>query len=156
MSPKSKCRQFAGCSDRLVPGHCVLPLLVAELREAKAVELLSVWVYRFICMDSMDRKRDDRICGNGHAVGKGEWTQREAHRHHLRSRRHQQQSSSGKKLAYRCSLRQCVGSPVRSYRACASCPVQLSSNLPPPRQLQRLGGEVPYIQGGREGGTIPA
>ena len=49
-----------------------ITLLVTELREARAVEFLSVQVYLFVGMDSMDRKRNDRVCWNGHATGKGE------------------------------------------------------------------------------------
>ncbi len=49
-----------------------LALFVTEPREARAVEFLSVRVYLFVGMDSMDGKRNDRICRNGHAAGKGE------------------------------------------------------------------------------------
>jgi len=72
MSPNAKSQKFGRSCDRLMPRPHDITLFVTELREARAVEFLSVRVYLFVRMDSMDRERNDRVCWNGHATGKCE------------------------------------------------------------------------------------
>ena len=74
VSPNPECQLFSRSCDCLVPGHHHVALLVTELREAKAVELLGVWVYLFIGMNRIHRERHVRIRGDGHAVRKREGT----------------------------------------------------------------------------------
>jgi hypothetical protein len=54
-----------------------IPFALTELRKAKAVEFVRVWIDPFISMSGTDRERDECACGNGDAIGKCERAQRE-------------------------------------------------------------------------------
>jgi hypothetical protein len=59
-----------------------IPIALAELRKAKAVEFIGVWEGSFVSMSGTGRDGDERACGNSHAIGKCEWLQRETVRRH--------------------------------------------------------------------------
>ena len=60
--------------DCLVSIRHGIAVLITELGEAKAVELVRVWVYLFIRIDSIDREPHHCIRRDGHAIGEREGT----------------------------------------------------------------------------------
>jgi hypothetical protein len=73
---------FSGRGHRLMSARQGIPFALAELRKAKAVEFIGVWIDSFICVSGTCRNGDKCACGNSHAIGKCERAQCEtAHGH---------------------------------------------------------------------------
>jgi len=69
---------FVACEDRLMSArHCV-PLTLAQLRKAKSVKYIRVWIDALIRLNGARRHGDKCACGNRHTIGKCERVQREA------------------------------------------------------------------------------
>ena len=49
----------------------------AELRKAKSVKFIGVWIDSFICLGGTGREGDKCACGNRHTIGKCERAQRQ-------------------------------------------------------------------------------
>ena len=57
--------------------HATAALRLAELRKAKSVKLVGVWIDSFIHMNGTGWDGDQCACGNSHAIGKCERAQRQ-------------------------------------------------------------------------------
>jgi hypothetical protein len=60
-----------------MPACHVNSLRITELRKAKSVKFIGVWIDSFICISGTGRDGDNCACGNSHAIGKCEWAQRQ-------------------------------------------------------------------------------
>jgi hypothetical protein len=75
VSSQSKGQMFSGSGDRLI--SACMPFNFTKFHKAKSVEFIRVCIDSFIRMSGTGRDGDDCPCGNSHAVGKRERTQRE-------------------------------------------------------------------------------
>jgi hypothetical protein len=158
VSPQSERQLLAGRRDCLVSRGDGTPFALAELRKTKAIKFVRIRKCSFVCMSSTRRDGDERACGNGHAIGKCEWSQREAAQSHWNRR-----VGHISNLYLACRVRnstngsldhQVAGTPSRNCLSYASCPFRLSSSLLLLSQPPPLGGEVRYIEGYREDDTM--
>jgi hypothetical protein len=68
---------LAGRGHRLMPAYHSIPLTLAELRKAKSVKFIGIWIDSFVCMNGTGREGHKCACGNSHTIGKCERAQRQ-------------------------------------------------------------------------------
>jgi hypothetical protein len=77
VSPQSKSQMLTGRRHSLVSTCHIITFTLAELRKAKSVKFIRVWIGFFISMGGTGRNGDECACGDSHTIGKCKWLQGE-------------------------------------------------------------------------------